>query len=135
MREFTRRSLLVASATAGLLAVAAPAEAATARAAVTRRPTGTGLRDGFRPAVGRLVSATGDGRRYQLRLSEIADLPTGDPQRCFNLLFTHAGGTTFVEGIYRLSGPGLRPTSLLLLPVDRPDHANQRVQAVINRLG
>lgn len=136
MADLTRRSLLTLGGAAGLLALTVtPAEAAIgATSGLTRLTAPTeriGYRSSFAPLVGRTLTAVGGGRRYPLQLSRIGDVDrAATAEHSFNLIFTPPAGSVFVEGIYRLSGAGMLPVSLLLSPVG-PAGA---VQALINRI-
>ena len=135
MPDLTRRSLLTLGGTAGLFVLTtAPAEAATrASIGLTRLVTPSGQiggRGAFTPLVGRTVVAAGQSRRYRLKLVRISDVDrAASTEHSFNLIFAGPAGDDFVEGIYRLSGPGLPAVSLLLTPFG----ADGLVQALINR--
>lgn len=123
----SRRAVLRAGAAGVVVAQvgwALPAEAAARAARLYRRRR-------FVPLVGKRFRLKGERRGWNVRLTEVRNLPRssrGD-DRCFRLTFT-ASVAGPPQGTYRLTRKGFTPTDLFLVPSD-PER--RTYQAIVNR--
>jgi hypothetical protein len=143
MGDVSRRAVLGAGVgTVGLVALgaAAPdAEAATKAksgttdaAAAQASPMSAPLRSDYAESVGRVFTATRDGRAHRVTLTHVQDLVhTAAKQRphCFGLMFTPVGNARLHDGMYVLKRKGVRTHKLFISAVGTEGH----MQAIINR--
>ncbi|HEV7719990.1 MAG TPA: hypothetical protein VGO60_01835 [Iamia sp.] len=124
--KWSRRSMLVLSATAaGAALVAGPLGSAAAGAAAPAGTTGgravTGLRrDHWTPLVGKKVTVDGPAGRVRATVAGVEDLrgaPAGDAGAFAVELRTDRGAA--VSGLLPITIPGRGVTTLLLSAVDR----------------
>jgi hypothetical protein len=136
MPDLTRRSAITLGGAAALIAIAVPAEAATAHSGVRRfKPTPFPLRSSFARALGTIITASDAGGNHRIKLVDIRDLSTSasrNRDRCFNLIFDAVGSAQLPEGTYRVGSPRLASTLLFISPIGI-QQGPQRLQALVNR--
>lgn len=123
MPDASRRAVLAAGGL-GAAALMAGAPAASAAATVPRRSSFAAVR-------GTLVELRGPAGRVRARVVEVGDLVgarPGDPRRYSVLLRPRR---PLPDGIYRVSSPRLRGTSLFFANVDRRRAAG--LEAIVYR--
>jgi len=126
MAEASRRTLLAAGGIgAAALVAGAPAASAVASARAARIPT----RSSFAAVRGTVVKMRGPSGVVRAVVTDIGDLAgarAGDQLRYSVILRPKR---PLADGIYRVSGPKLRSTSLFFANVDRRPGA--RLQAIV----
>jgi hypothetical protein len=145
MGDVSRRAVLGAGVgTVGLVALSAAGPDAVAAAkdqarigttdasAAKASPMSAPLRSDYAEAVGRVFTATRDGRTYRVKLTHLQDLVhTTAKQRphCFGLMFAPVGKARLHDGMYVLKRAGVRTHKLFISAVG----TEGEMQAIINR--